>query len=286
MQKETQYPLNMDYDDKKSALLEEISEYTKKDVILAFSGGVDSSLLLKLLCQAALINKTRVYAVTIHTTLHPVYEIAIAKQVAQEAGAIHSVIEVDEMAEAGITDNPMDRCYRCKKYLFTRLKKMAEERLIDTMLEGTNEDDLHVYRPGIRAVQELGIKSPLAEVHMTKAEVRLMAKEYGISVAMRPSTPCLATRFPYGTRLSYENMQKVEQAEDYLRKMGFYNVRLRVHDEIARIEVDTKDMDKLLTNRMEVIAYLKSLGYSYVTLDLEGFRSGSMDIQVQNETVM
>ena len=286
MQKETQYPLNMDYDDKKSALLEEISEYTKKDVILAFSGGVDSSLLLKLLCQAALINKTRVYAVTIHTTLHPVYEIAIAKQVAQEAGAIHSVIEVDEMAEAGITDNPMDRCYRCKKYLFTRLKKMAEERLIDTMLEGTNEDDLHVYRPGIRAVQELGIKSPLAEVHMTKAEVRRMAKEYGISVAMRPSTPCLATRFPYGTRLSYENMQKVEQAEDYLRKMGFYNVRLRVHDEIARIEVDAKDMDKLLTNRMEVIAYLKSLGYSYVTLDLEGFRSGSMDIQVQNETVM
>ena len=286
MQKETQYPLNMDYDDKKSALLEEISEYTKKDVILAFSGGVDSSLLLKLLCQAALINKTRVYAVTIHTTLHPVYEIAIAKQVAQEAGAIHSVIEVDEMAEAGITENPMDRCYRCKKYLFTRLKKMAEERLIDTMLEGTNEDDLHVYRPGIRAVQELGIKSPLAEVHMTKAEVRRMAKEYGISVAMRPSTPCLATRFPYGTRLSYENMQKVEQAEDYLRKMGFYNVRLRVHDEIARIEVDAKDMDKLLTNRMEVIAYLKSLGYSYVTLDLEGFRSGSMDIQVQNETVM
>ena len=286
MQKETQYPLNMDYDDKKSALLEEISEYTKKDVILAFSGGVDSSLLLKLLCQAALINKTRVYAVTIHTTLHPVYEIAIAKQVAQEAGAIHSVIEVDEMAEAGITDNPMDRCYRCKKYLFTRLKKMAEERLIDTMLEGTNEDDLHVYRPGIRAVKELGIKSPLAEVHMTKAEVRRMAKEYGISVAMRPSTPCLATRFPYGTRLSYENMQKVEQAEDYLRKMGFYNVRLRVHDEIARIEVDAKDMDKLLTNRMEVIAYLKSLGYSYVTLDLEGFRSGSMDIQVQNETVM
>ena len=286
MQKEIQDPLNMDYDDKKSALLEEISEYTKKDVILAFSGGVDSSLLLKLLCQAALINKTRVYAVTIHTTLHPVYEIAIAKQVAQEAGAIHSVIEVDEMAEAGITDNPMDRCYRCKKYLFTRLKKMAEERLIDTMLEGTNEDDLHVYRPGIRAVKELGIKSPLAEVHMTKAEVRRMAKEYGISVAMRPSTPCLATRFPYGTRLSYENMQKVEQAEDYLRKMGFYNVRLRVHDEIARIEVDAKDMDKLLTNRMEVIAYLKSLGYSYVTLDLEGFRSGSMDIQVQNETVM
>lgn len=285
MLKETQYPLNMDYDDKKSALLEEISEYTKKDVILAFSGGVDSSLLLKLLCQAALKNKTRVYAVTIHTTLHPGYEIAIAKQVAQEAGAIHSVIEVDEMAEAGITDNPKDRCYRCKKYLFTRLKKMAEDQSIDTLLEGTNEDDLHVYRPGIRAVQELGIKSPLAEVHMTKAEVRRMAKEYGISVAMRPSTPCLATRFPYGTRLSYENMQKVEQAEDYLRKMGFYNVRLRVHDEIARIEVDTKDMDKLLTNSEEVIAYLKSLGYNYVTLDLEGFRSGSMDIQIQDETI-
>lgn len=283
MQNEINNLPDANYENKKSALLERMSEYTESDVILAFSGGVDSSLLLKLLCQAAEKNQTRVYAVTIHTTLHPVYEIAIAKQVAHEAGAIHSVIEVDEMAEAGIEDNPVDRCYRCKKYLFTRLKKMAEEQSIDTMLEGTNEDDLHVYRPGIRAVRELGVQSPLAEVHMTKSEVRRMAGEYGISVAMRPSTPCLATRFPYGTKLSYENMQKVEQAEDFLRKMDFYNVRLRVHDEIARIEVDAMDMNRILTKKEEIVAYLKQLGYSYVTLDLEGFRSGSMDIHVENE---
>jgi uncharacterized protein len=280
MQNETKNLLDANYDDKQSALLERMSEYTKSDVILAFSGGVDSSLLLKLLCQAAETNQTKVYAVTIHTTLHPVYEIGIAKQVAQEAGAIHTVVEVDEMAEAGIEDNPVDRCYRCKKYLFTKLKEMAKELSMDTMVEGTNEDDLHVYRPGIRAVQELGIKSPLANVHMTKAEVRRMAGEYGISVAMRPSTPCLATRFPYGTRLSYEKMQKVEQAEDYLRKMNFYNVRVRVHDEIARVEVDEKDMGRLLEQKEEVISYLKNLGYNYVTLDLEGFRSGSMDIKL------
>jgi uncharacterized protein len=283
MQNETKNLPNANYEDKKSALLERMSEYTKSDVILAFSGGADSSLLLKLLCQAAEKNQTKVYAVTIHTTLHPVYEVAIAKQVAQEAGAIHLVVEVDEMAEAGIEDNPEDRCYRCKKYLFRRLKKMAKELSIDMMLEGTNEDDLHVYRPGIRAVRELGVISPLVEVHMTKAEVRSMASEYGISVAMRPSTPCLATRFPYGTRLSYENMQKVEQAEDYLRKMDFYNVRLRVHGEIARIEIDASDMERLLVKKDEIITYLKQLGYSYVTLDLEGFRSGSMDIHVQAE---
>ena len=284
MQNEKIDLLDADYEKKKSALLEQMSEYTKKDVILAFSGGVDSSLLLKLLCQAAERNQTKVYAVTIHTTLHPVYEIAIAKQVAQEAGAIHTVIEVDEMAEAGIEDNPVDRCYRCKHYLFRRLKEMAEEMSIETMLEGTNEDDLHVYRPGIRAVRELGVMSPLAKVHMTKTEVRRMAGEYGVSVATRPSTPCLATRFPYGTRLSYENMQKVEQAEDYLRKMDFYNVRLRVHDEIARIEIDEKDMEKLLANKGEIVTYLKQLGYDYVTLDLEGFRSGSMDINMPLES--
>ena len=268
---------------KKRELEKRLEEYTKEDTMLAFSGGVDSSLLLFLLCEQARKQHTKVYAVTIHTTLHPVYELALARKLAEQAGALHSVIEVNELDEAGIEGNPTDRCYRCKKYLYQRLCKLAGEKGIFCILEGTNEDDLHVYRPGIRAVRELGIKSPLAETHLTKDEVRRLAAERGIPTADRPSTPCLATRFPYGTKLSSEAMKRVEQAEDYIRSLGFYNVRLRVHGEIARLEIDTADMEKLLLCRKELAEYLKNLGYRYVTLDMEGFRSGSMDEIVKSQ---
>lgn len=147
-----------------------------------------------------------------------------------------------------------------------------------TVLEGTNEDDLHVYRPGIRAVRELGVLSPLAEAGLTKQEVRRMAAEYGISVAARPSAPCLATRFPYGTALSLPELKRVEKGEAYLRSLGFRNVRLRVYGCLVRIEVDAEDLEGLLDRRLEAAAFLKELGYQYVTLDLEGFRSGSMDM--------
>lgn len=267
---------------KRQELEKLLEEYTKEDTMLAFSGGADSSLLLFLLCEKAKKRHTKVYAVTVHTTLHPVYEITLAGKLAEQAGAVHSVIEVNELKEAGIDANPTDRCYRCKKYLYQRLCEMAEEKGISYILEGTNEDDLHVYRPGIRAVRELGIKSPLAEVHMTKEEVRALAEERGISAASRPATPCLATRFPYGTRLSGEAMRRVEEAEKYIRSFGFYNVRLRVHGEIARLEIDISDMEKFLAYRKEIAEYLKNLGYVYVTLDMEGFRSGSMDVHVAN----
>ena len=254
----------------------------REDTVLAFSGGIDSALLLFLLCEKARAWHTKVYAVTIHAMLHPSYELVLAKELAEGAGAIHAVIEVDELEEAGISENPIDRCYRCKRYLFQKLKAFAEEKKVSCILEGTNEDDLHVYRPGIRAVKELGIKSPLAEVHMTKEEVRRLAKERGIPVAGRPSTPCLATRFPYGTKLDREAMKRVEQAESYIRSLGFYNVRLRVHGEIARLEIDAADMGKFLDFRKEIAGFLKNLGYGYATLDMEGFRSGSMDIWMEN----
>ena len=270
-----------DFREKSKKLLTLIDNYTDKDILIAFSGGVDSSLLLKLACESAHKNNKKVYAVTVHTQLHPMNDIVIAKEVAKEAGAIHLVIQIDELEDAGIKDNPVDRCYLCKKYLFSKLKEVATNLNIDTILEGTNEDDLHVYRPGIKALDELGIKSPLAKANMTKADVRRLAHEYNISVAQRPSTPCLATRFPYGTNLSYENMKKVEQAEEYLRSMGFYNVRVRVHDDIARIEVDEIYMDKLIFERKNIINYMKNLGYTYITLDLEGFRSGSMDYKIK-----
>lgn len=258
-------------------LKESMGEFAKEDVMIAFSGGVDSSLLLKLACVEALKTGKKVYAVMLHTMLHPAGEIESARIIAGEAGARFLVLEVDELQEAGIEKNPVDRCYRCKKYLFQKLKEKAKELQTAVILEGTNEDDLHVYRPGIKAVRELGIRSPLAEAGFTKDQVRALAAEYQMPVSAKPSTPCLATRFPYGTDLSYETMRRVEQGEEYLKSLGFYNVRLRVHGEIARIETDLADLHKLLERREGITNTLKALGYRYITMDLEGFRSGSMD---------
>lgn len=270
-----------DYNEKQLQLMEIMDQYTNNDIIIAFSGGVDSSLLLKIACEKAKEKGSNVYAVTIHTKLHPMNDLDNARKVAIESGAIHEVLHVDELSEAGIGNNPEDRCYLCKKCLFQKLLDMAKEKNIDHVLEGTNEDDLHVYRPGLKALKELGVKSPLAQVQITKAEVRKMAENYGLSVANRPSAPCLATRFPYGTELSYDVMRQIEKAEDYIRSFGFYNVRVRVHQDIARIEVDDRDLEKLLQERANIISFMKNIGFCYITIDLEGFRSGSMDINVK-----
>ena len=242
---------------------------------------MDSALLLKMTCEAARRNDGKVYAVTMQTKLHPVKEITHAQAVADEIGAEHLVITVDELSEAGIEQNPVDRCYRCKKHLFTRILEKAEELHVAHILEGTNTDDLRMYRPGLRAIQELGIHSPLMEAGMSKDEVRRLAGEYGLSVSERPAMPCLATRVPYGTYLTYEMMERVEEGETYLRSLGFYNVRLRVHENSARIEVDEESFKKLMDCRNEIITFLKKLKFDYITLDLEGFRSGSMDIHIE-----
>lgn len=265
------------YGDKKIELHRRMDEVTNDNVVIAFSGGVDSSLLVKLACMYAAPKKKTVYAVTISSELQPAMDAPIAATVAAEAGAIHRIIYTNELSSAGIGNNPKDRCYLCKKYLFSRLKEFAAGEGITAILEGTNEDDLHVYRPGLRAIRELGIESPLANVGLTKEQVRKMAQELGISVAKRPSMPCLATRFPYGTELTLEKLKKVEDGENYVRSLGFRNVRLRVHGDIVRIEVDRETLGSLVVQQEAVTAYLKAVGYKYITLDLEGFRSGSMD---------
>ena len=191
------------YEQKRRKLLEKIDDLSNENIVLAFSGGVDSSLLLKICCDSAKKSGKKVYAITVHTELHPMKDIEIATKVAKEAGAEHMIVRIDELQDAGIRYNPTDRCYRCKKLLFSRLKEKAGELGAKIIVEGTNEDDLHVYRPGIRALQELEILSPLAECGFTKREVRKLAEEYGVSVANRPSTPCMATRFPYGAKLDY-----------------------------------------------------------------------------------
>lgn len=255
-------------------------EITKKDICLAFSGGVDSSLLLKAAVDAAGQNGSQVYAVTFDSRLHPSCDLKIARQVAGELGGIHQVIRVDELEQEEIRSNPVNRCYLCKRHLFKGLKLFAESKGVDTVLDGTNEDDMHVYRPGILALRELGIKSPLAELHITKAQVKALAAFYGISVASRPSTPCMATRIPYGQTIDYKVLEKIAKGEQYLRERFFGNIRLRLHGNVVRLEVDAARLFQVIEEREELVKHIKELGFDYVTLDLEGFRSGSMDIHV------
>ena len=272
---------DMTYEEKKQKLQEQMLVYAQGDMLVAFSGGVDSSLILKLAVQAAAKTGHQVYGIMMHTMLHPMGEVEDARVTAEQIGAEFRVLEIDELKGADILDNPVDRCYRCKKYLFRNLIEEGEKLGVSVMMEGTNEDDLHVYRPGLRAIRELGIHSPLAEAGMTKAEVRRLAGELGVSVSNKPSMPCLATRFPYGTRISYEAMRKVDEGEVFIRSLGFYNVRLRIHNDVARIEVDVNEMPHLLEHCEQIVAKLKNLGYDYITVDLEGFRSGSMDLHVK-----
>lgn len=268
--------------DKKEKLLQWMMEHTAADMAIAFSGGVDSSLLLRMACEAARVQGTKVYAFTVRTMLHPVEEAGLAESMAEEIGAIYRSIFVDVLHEADIQNNPVNRCYLCKKCMFSRLIKEASGLLIDCVIDGTNADDTKVYRPGIQALAELKVHSPLMELGITKAEVREMAAAYGMTVAEKPSAPCLATRFPYGTPLREAEMQKVDILEKELRARGFYNVRCRVHDRLLRIEVDKTALSRLLAIRDEVSEKAKELGYDYVTMDLDGFRSGSQDIRGGN----
>ncbi len=249
-----------------------------RSICVAFSGGVDSSLILKAAVKAAKRDGGKVYAVTFDSRLHPSCDLEIAARVAAELGGIHKVIHVNELEQEAIRMNPVNRCYLCKRHLFENLKQMAEELGAATVMDGTNEDDHHVYRPGIRALKELGIVSPLAQLHITKAEVKAMAAAWGISVASRPSTPCMATRLPYNTPIDYDVMRQIEKGEGYLRELLGGNVRLRLHGNVVRIEVDKASFGKLLEQEEEIVQNLKNLGFIYITMDLEGFRSGSMDI--------
>lgn len=272
--------------EKEDRLAAVMDEYGKGPVCLAFSGGVDSSLLLKLACDAARRHGTKVWAVTFDTMLHPACDLENAKKVAEEMDASHIILAVNELEQEELRNNPVNRCYLCKRRLFLRLQEFALEKGCSVMLEGTNADDLKVYRPGLRAVRELGIQSPLADCGLTKKEVKTLAGRYGISTASRPSTPCMATRLPYGARLDSDLLKRIEAGEEFLRQELFSegqpgNVRLRVHGDIARLETDAGQFSAVLEKRAQITERLKALGFTYITLDLEGFRSGSMDVNVK-----
>ncbi len=266
----------MIYEEKKKIFYEKMREYTRQDLCIAFSGGVDSSLLL-MAAKKCMEEEKKIYAVTFDTMLHPSCDLETARKVAGEAGVIHEVIYLNELEQAQIRFNPVNRCYLCKKALFQRLKDFAAQKGVSLILEGTNEDDLHVYRPGLQAIRELGILSPLADTGFTKEEVRRLAGELGVSVASRPSTPCLATRLPYGAEIKPEILDQIARGEEFLKNAGFAVIRLRLHGDIARIEIPCEQFPEFLKKREEIAENLKNMGFSYITLDIQGFRSGSMD---------
>lgn len=273
--------MNQELTEKKEIQLQKLlNNLCREDIGIAFSGGVDSSLLLVMAWEQAKITKKKIYAFTMDTVLHPRGDLEAARKVIQRTGAIHVILKVDELTVPEIRENPVDRCYLCKRELYSRMVSYARQNGISTILEGSNEDDMHVYRPGIRAVKELGILSPLAECNITKEEVRFLAKKYKIQVAERPSSPCLATRLPYGQSIDLELLRRIDEAETMLRSNGYKNVRVRVHGNIMRLEIDPGDLKRVIEERETLISQLKKYGFGYLTLDLEGFRSGSMDIEI------
>ncbi len=262
---------------KRAQIRSVLAEYGRGDIAVAFSGGVDSSLLLYLAMEAAGLHGKTVYALTADTVLHPAADRQIAAKVAKSAGAVHKILFVDELRDGAILNNPVNRCYLCKKQLFLEFLRVCAREGIPTLLEGSNGDDLQVYRPGIQAIRELQVVSPLAEAGLTKAEVRRWAGELKIPTAERPSTPCMATRLPYGAKLSAELLAKIEKGEELLQNMGYAKLRLRIHGEVTRIEVPSEDFSRLLEQRETIVEELQALGFRYLTLDLQGLRSGSMD---------
>ena len=260
-------------------LLNQFELWGKADICIAFSGGVDSGLLLKLATDATKYSGQKVYAVTFDTVLHPRADVEVAKAVVKEMGAIHEIIKVDELTNEKIKNNDRDRCYYCKRELFEQLINFANTKGVGVIVEGTNHDDLAKYRPGIRAVRELGVASPLAEYGLSKEEIRIWAKELGISVSKRPSAPCLATRLPYDTVVDLKVLERIEKSEEYLRKMGFENVRVRVYPEKVRVEVDKEMISKALEQEENIANGLKRWGFTKMIIDPKGFRSGSMDAE-------
>lgn len=243
-------------------------------VLVAFSGGVDSSLLLKV---ATDVLGERAIAVTSVSENMAGWEQEEAEEIARALGTEHVLIHTSEIEDECFRKNPVDRCYHCKKVLFKELKDLAAARGFGFVADGTNADDLRSCRAGLRALKELGIRSPLAEAGLTKEEVREISGKLGLRTAEKPSNACLASRIPFNEEITKEKLERVNRAEDALRALGAKQLRVRAHGTVARIEVPTDLFDLILSHRAEVIRGLKASGFTYVSLDLEGFRSGSME---------
>jgi uncharacterized protein len=245
--------------------------------VVAFSGGVDSTLLLRV-CRDVL-GRENVVAVTGVSPTYTAEELRTARRVARGLGVEHVLIETDELASAAFAANPADRCYHCKGELFDRILALAAARGIDMVYDATNTDDLSDYRPGRRATEERGVTSPLLLAGLTKKDVRRLSKKLGLPSWDKPANPCLASRVPYGTPITLETLDRIRAGEKFIRGLGFAVVRLRHHDRLARIEVPAVDFARLMkpATARRITAKLRSLGYLWIALDIEGFRTGSLN---------
>jgi len=271
------YNNRRNYMDKYKVLINKIKEYKK--VAVAFSGGVDSVFLAKVAYDT--LGKNAM-AITVIANMHPKREINEAKKLAKQIGIEHILIDLSDLMIEGFEDNPLDRCYICKKEVFTRIKAAAELHAIDILVDGSNADDTGDYRPGMRAIEELGVHSPLLESDLTKKEIRQLSKELGLETFNKPSFSCLATRFPYGEKITDEGLALVEKSEDYLKQLGFIQFRVRVHGDIARIEFARDEREKLFDISVmdKVSQELKSYGFNFVAMELSGYKTGSMNIGI------
>jgi uncharacterized protein len=246
-------------------------------VVVAFSGGVDSTFLLRAAKNA--LGRDCVLAVTAVSEIHPEGEIGDARRLAKRIGVRHLLVRSGEMEEEAFLANPPERCYVCKKSVFASLQKLAAGEGYRHVVDGTNADDAADIRPGRKALKELGIISPLDEVGFNKSEIRALSRKWNLPTWNRPALACLATRIPYGTRIRPELLKRIDEAETFLRRLGFIQLRVRDHGSLARIEIASGEMLNIRKPDVsaKIVKKFKSIGYRYVTMDLEGYRMGSLN---------